>query len=423
MMYSSVYNVLLWTGLSWSLPLTLFKPKIKHYFRHRLGGTLDKTYPRTAGNNHPIWIQALSVGEVLSVLPLIRLLKMHNLSIFFTASTLTGHTIASQKLKHMVKGIGYFPLDLAPIINRYLYRIKPHIVVLVETDIWPNFLHCIKQHGIPCLLINARISHKSYKRYRLIRPFFKKIINLFDFIGTQRVEDAERLKSLGAPSSKVEVMGNMKFDCFIPEFTQQREMALRKQLGLSSGQKVWVAGSTHKGEDEIIFSVLKHLLKAHSEICLIIAPRHPERFDEVEKLAREWNFRVKRWTKLGENGSCEVIILDTIGELATIYGLADFVFIGGSLIPIGGHNPLEAASWGKPIVFGPYMFNFSEIKALMLENKAAISVNNENDLIKVMQNWLNFSEKAKAMGNRALNLVKVHQGATDGYFKLIEKYL
>lgn len=421
-MYSSVYNVLVWTGLSCGFPLALFKPKIKHYFKYRLGSTLDKACPRALGSK-PVWIQALSVGEVLSALPLISLLKMHNLSIFFTASTLTGHTIASQKLKHMVKGIGYFPLDLAPIINRYLYRIKPHVVVLVETDIWPNFLHCIKRYSIPCLLINARISHKSYKRYRLIRPFFKKIINLFDFIGTQRAEDAERLKSLGTSSSKLKVMGNMKFDCLIPKFKKGEQMALHKQLGLSSGQKIWVAGSTHKGEDEIIFSVLKHLLKAHPEICLIIAPRHPERFDEVEKLARKWDFKLKRRTKPNKKGTCEVIILDTIGELTTIYGLADFVFIGGSLIPIGGHNPLEAASWGRLIAFGPYMFNFSEIKRLMLENEAAISVNNENELTKVMEDWLNFPEEAKAIGDRALGLVKAHQGATDRYFKLIKKYL
>ncbi len=422
-MHYSFYNLLLWTSLLCCFPLALFKPKIKHYFNYRLGSTLDKACSRTLGNKHPVWIQALSVGEVLSVLPLVRLLKMDNLSIFFTASTITGHAIACQKLKHMVKGIGYFPLDLAPIINRYLYRIKPHLVVLVETDIWPNFLYCVKRYRTPCLLINARISHKSYKRYQLIKPFFKKVINLFDFIGTQRAEDTERLKSLGASSSKVKVMGNMKFDCLIPEFKKEKQMALRKQLGISLGQKVWVAGSTHKGEDEILFRTLKYLLKTHPEICLIVAPRHPERFDEVEKLAKKWNFRVESYTKPNKNSTCEVIILDTIGELATIYGLADFVFIGGSLIPIGGHNPLEAATWGRPIAFGQYMFNFSEIKTLMIENEAAISVNNENELIKAMENWLNFPEKAEAIGNRALGLVKAHQGATDRYFDLIKKYL
>ena len=421
-MYSVVYNFFLWTGFLSSLPLSLLRPKIRHYFKNRLGATLNKKCPKLE-RKRPIWIQALSVGEVLSTLPLIRLLKNHNLPIFFTASTITGYTIACQKLKNMVKYISYFPLDLTPVINRYLYCIKPHLVILIETDIWPNFLHCIRKNNIPCLLINARISHKSYQRYQLIRPFFKKVINSFDFIGTQRIEDAERLRLLGADPSKLKVIGNMKFDFHIPQFSKEEKMALRRQLGIPLEKRVWVAGSTHRGEEEAIFGVLKHLLKTYPEICLIIAPRHPERFSEVEKLARRWNFNVKRRSQEEKIGPCEVIVLDTIGELATIYSIADFVFIGGSLAPVGGHNPIEAAAWGRPIAFGPHMFNFSEIKELMLENGAAIPVSDKDDLIEVMEDWIKFPEKAKAIGDRALGLLKAHQGATDRYFDLIKKYL
>lgn len=404
----------LWLGAAVSFPLGIFNPKVRHYFKHRLGQDCP------AFSTQPIWFHALSVGEVLSVVPLVKKFgqRWPQIPIFFTASTLTGHEIALKQLKN-VATIGYFPLDLSPVITHYFERVNPRLIVLTETDIWPNFLKMAKNKNIPCLLINARMSERSYKRYRLIKSWFARIINCLDFIGVQRKEDAERFLGLGFERKKLEIVGNLKFDKPLPNIDEGEIKQLKRELGLLPDQPVWIAGSTHRGENEIILKVHKALLRLYPQLCLIIAPRHPERFDEVTELALQSGFCTKRRTESKE-GKWEVIILDTLGELAQVYAVADFAFIGGSFVPVGGHNPLEAAVWGKPVIFGPYMFNFSEIVGLMLKSHAVHQVRNGTGLFQVAKTWLEAPKLAEEMGKKGRILIEANQGVGERYLEIIK---
>ena len=418
-----LYNSGLWLGLLLSLPLRRWQPKMQYYFYYRLGRTLRQDWSVSLREKRPVWFQALSVGEVFSVVPLVKGFCQHwpDVPVFFTASTMTGHKIAINQLKHTVAGIGYFPLDFPSNINYYLKMINPRLIVLTETDIWPNFLKITKEREIPCLLLNARISERSYRRYKLIKRWFSETINRLSFVGVQRPEDAERFLHLGVSSEKIKIMGNLKFDKPIPQINTALVMQLKAELGISTHQSVWIAGSTHQGEDEIILKTHKALLQFFPELCLIIAPRHPERFDTVTQLAIDMGFRTKRRTEEKE-GKWEVIVLDTLGELARVYAVAAFVFIGGSLVPIGGHNPLEAAIWGKPVIFGPFMFNFSEIAKQMLKEKAAVQVK-EKEIFNTCRNFLEQPELAHKMGKRGKTIIANNQGIVKEYLRIIERYL
>jgi len=417
-----IYSVSLWLATSAALPLGFFQKKIKHYVTNRLGKHLIQS--GIAFVNDPIWFHALSVGEVLSVVSLVK--KWHayypKFPLFFTASTLTGHEIAVKQLKNTVEGIDYFPLDLPPVIERYLKRIRPRLVILTETDLWPNFLRILKERQIPCLLINARMSERSYRRYCLIKPWFSKIIRSLSFIGVQREEDALRFLSFGFPKNRLRVMGSLKFDIDLPPIDEQRINRQKKILGIDQTRPIWMAGSTHRGEDEITLRVHKALLRVFSSLCLIIAPRHPERFDEVTALSQRMGFVTSRRTRPTE-AEPQVIILDTLGELADFYAVADFVFLGGSFVPVGGHNPLEAARWAKPVIFGPYMFNFSTIAQQMLEARAALQVKNERGLFQWARLLLENKDLAQFVGKQGRNLIACNQGVGERYLEIIKRTL
>jgi 3-deoxy-D-manno-octulosonic-acid transferase len=418
------YNTWLWLGVLAGFPLSTFSPKVRYYFYYRLGRTLKEDSLPFLGKARPVWFHALSVGEVLSVVPLVKEFckRWPDIPVFLTTSTMTGHEIALRQLKDTVTAISCFPLDLSPIINHYFKRVNPRVIVLTETDIWPNFLKATKDKKIPCLLVNARISDRSYKRYKLVKVWIKEIINCLSFVGAQRQEDAERFLQLGLRKEKLKIVGNLKFDKTLPKINKTIISNVKTALGILPKQPVWVAGSTHHGEDEVVLRAHKALLNHYPERCLVIAPRHPERFDEVSKLALNMGLCAKRRSE-HEEGKWEVIILDTLGELAKIYAIADLVFIGGSFVPIGGHNPLEAALWAKPVIFGPYMFNFSEIAETMLKVGAAKQVKDRNDFLKSCFNFFEDPLAASNMGKRGRLLVKNNQGVVNGYLKIIESYL
>jgi len=414
----SIYTLGLWLGVSFSLPLGIIHPKIKHYIKNRLGHHLN--YPFFP--NQPVWFHALSVGEVLSVVPLVKAFKKRysEISIFFTASTLTGHEMAKKQLKDIADAINYFPLDFPNVINHYLKRINPRLIIFTETDIWPNFLNIMHKNHIPTILISARISERSYKRYCLIKSFVSHVINHLEFIGAQREEDKRRFLGLGFKKEKIKVIGSLKFDLPLPDLGQKT--LIRKELNIPLKQTIWIAGSTHRGEDEIILKVHRALLSLFPNLCLIIAPRHPERFDEVTALSLKMGFRTKRRTE-DKKGDYEVIVLDTLGELAKAYGISHFAFVGGSFVSIGGHNPLEVAVWARPVIFGPYMFNFSEIAKMLIENKAAIEVKDEKMLFQVCRFLLEDKSAAEIIGEQGRKLVTAHQGVIERYLKLIEKWI
>jgi len=308
-----------------------------------------------------IWIHAVSVGEVLTARALLPQLRERypRLRIFLSTTTITGNQVARTNV-HDVDGVFYFPLDLPGAIRRTLDRVNPDLVLIAETEIWPNFLRECRRRGIRVVMVNGRISDRSLPRYRVVRRWLKRVLDDYTLLGMQTEADRERIESIGADGRKVEVFGNLKYDALDVQHTLPPDVSAM----LSSLHPLWIAASTMPGEDELILEAFAEVRKRHPDLTLLIAPRHPDRFDAVERTIRDRGFSCTRRTRL-ERGA-EVLLLDSVGELASTFRHASVVFVGGSLVPRGGHNILEPAAFSKPVVFGPHMENFREIRDLFI---------------------------------------------------------
>ena len=304
-----------------------------------------------------IWIHAVSVGEALTARAIAADLKERypRLRLYVSTTTLAGQQIARRSFQ-MADGLFYFPFDLPFIVNRTLRVIRPQLFIMMETEIWPNLLKACRARGVRTVMINGRISARSYPRYRMVRPLFRRVLTLVDRFCMQGEESARRIIDLGAPPDRVTVTGSLKFDALQVAPVQGRppDRVLRF-FQVPEGRPVIVAGSTMPGEDELVFRAFERIRTMTRHPLLVIAPRKPERFDEVEQLARQSGFRTVRRTELtiDEDPRADVVVLDTIGELAQVYQVATVVFVGGSLVNTGGHNILEPAIFGKAVVFGP----------------------------------------------------------------------
>jgi 3-deoxy-D-manno-octulosonic-acid transferase len=373
-----------------------------------------------------IWIHAVSVGEVLMARALAADLKERypRLRLFLSTTTIGGQQIARRNLQH-VDGVFYFPFDWTFIVRRTLALVKPQLFIMMETEIWPNLLRACRRQGVKTIVINGRISQRSYPRYRLIRPFFRRVLADVDRFCMQSDESARRLISLGADARRVTVTGSLKFDSVERPGArpgQARDRVLRF-LRVSPGRTVLVAGSTMRGEETVVlraFSTMKQTLPG--ALC-VLAPRQPERFGEVERLAREAGFVAIRRSELPIDADprADVVVLDTIGELARIYQLATAVFVGGSLVDLGGHNILEPAIFGKPIVFGPHMQNFREIADAFLANDAAVQVQSERDFDEAIIALVTDPVRRARLGAAARALVEANRGAKDKTLAIIEQ--
>lgn len=375
-----------------------------------------------------IWIHAVSVGEVMAAIPLLKRLKERFPSANLIVSTITdtGQKIALEKTPDNTKVI-YLPFDLGFILKRALSNLQPSLFIAMETELWPNLFRAIKKQGIPVMIMNGRISDDSFRGYKKIKFFMKDVIGCVDLFGMQDYVYAQRIKALGAPEDKIKVLGNFKFDTQpsgnIPEWT--------KLLA----RTVIVAGSTHRGEEELILSAYSDLKKDFPELNLIIAPRHPERFREVEELVKSKGLKyIKRSelasklpgfraSRLGESPveTGLIVILDAMGELSSTYGACDIAIMGGSFIPHGGQNLLEPAYWAKPVICGPHMENFPFAKEFY-EKGAAIEVD-ESGLFNKLKELLQSPEKRNATGNKAKELYNEKAGAVERAIKEIEKFL
>jgi 3-deoxy-D-manno-octulosonic-acid transferase len=373
----------------------------------------------------PIWIQAVSLGEVKSVAPLVRKINAGGVRpVFLTTTTETGFRVANELLG-IGNAIAYFPLDFSPIVRRVLARVKPRAIVLFETEIWPNLIRAASSLQIPISIVNGRISQKSFRFYRLIPGIFRNVFSRISFAGMQSLQDADRAVALGARPETVEVCGNVKFDA-APEPPSPEEIeTLRRELMLEKDAPLIVAGSTHEGEERAILEAYPKVLAKQPHARLLLAPRHPDRFDAVEALIRDTGLEVRRRTRprdeVGTN-SRAVVLLDTIGELARVYSLASVTFVGGSLARVGGHNIIEPASMGKPVLFGPHMHHFEDVKEAFLSENAAVRVNDAKELLSVMLSLLENPSAARALGEAARGVVDAHRGATDRYLQALEKY-
>ncbi|MCG2677400.1 3-deoxy-D-manno-octulosonic acid transferase, partial [bacterium] len=373
-----------------------------------------------------IWIHAVSVGEVIAASPVIDAIRKRFPKYSFLISTVTdtGQDMARKAISDP-KEIIYFPLDFKWIVNKVLKIIQPKLFIMVETELWPNFIRETKKRKIPLAVVNGRISPSSFKGYKIIKPFLKKVLFNIDLFCMQSKLDEERIISLGAPKERVHVTGNVKFDGLQTEVSDRERLA--EELKISSKDLVLVAGSTHPGEEEIILDIYQKAREEYPNLRLILTPRHPERIPEVESLIKNKNLSCIRRSQITNHRSpitdhrSPIILIDTIGELAKVYSLATVVFVGGSLVPVGGHNILEPAALGKAPLFGPYMHNFVESARLLIEGKGGIQARDREELLKNILDLLKNPEKREKTGKRAQEIVKRHQGASERTVELIGK--
>ena len=376
-----------------------------------------------------IWIHAVSVGEALTARALAADLKERypRLRLYLSTTTIAGQHVARRSLQH-VDAVFYFPFDWAFIVKRTLNIVRPRVFVMMETEIWPNLLRLCRARGVKTVLINGRISSRSYPRYRMIRPFFRRVLDDVDRFCMQSDESARRIIELGADPSKVTVTGSLKFDSLempvVVSHGKPRQRVLRF-FRLSPNRLVLVAGSTVKGEEPAVLKAFSRLKGASPAAMAILAPRQPERFGEVERLARDAGFVTTRRSDLpiDTEPRADVVVLDTIGELAQLYQVATVVFVGGSLVDHGGHNILEPAVFGKPIVFGPHMQNFKEIVDAFLGNDAAVQVGSERELEQTMISLATDPVRRAKLGAAARALVEANRGAKEKTLAVIADLL
>jgi 3-deoxy-D-manno-octulosonic-acid transferase len=365
-----------------------------------------------------IWIHAVSVGEALTARALIADLRERYpaLRIFLSTTTLTGQQIARTRIQD-VDAVFFFPFDLPFIVNRTLGLVRPRLFVMMETEIWPNLLRACRRRGIKTMLVNGRISSRSYPRYRLVRPFFRAVLQDVDRFCMQSDESARRIIDIGADPSRVIVTGSLKFDSLdVPGAAAGRGAGrVLRYFRIASARPVFIAASTLKGEEMPVLAAFAAVRRAHPSTLLILAPRKPERFAEAEALARGEGLRVMRRTELAVDAEprADVVILDSIGELAHLFQVATVVFVGGSLVDQGGHNILEPAVHGKPIVFGPHMENFAEIAEAFLAHQAAVQVPDAAALTTTVVRLVGDSVERARLGAAARALVEANRGAKE----------
>jgi 3-deoxy-D-manno-octulosonic-acid transferase len=375
-----------------------------------------------------IWIHAVSVGEVLSARPLVEALRQRYpmLRLYVSTTTMTGQQVVRQQLQQAIDGAFYFPFDFAFIVRRVLNVVRPKLVVLVENEIWPHLLRECHRRGVKSMIVNGRISARSFPRYRLARPFFARVLAYVDRFCMQGEESARRAIELGADPARVTITGSLKFDSAtrMDSHPRGRGRVLRF-LRVSPDRVVIVAGSTMRGEERTVLQAFRRIKAATPTAMLILAPRHAERFEEAVQLAAGEGFLTLRRTELAIDAEprADVVVLDTIGELAQVYQLATVAFVGGSLVETGGHNILEPAVFGRPVMFGPHMSNFAEIAATFLANRAAVQVSSARELEDELAALVADPVRRASVGAAARALVDANRGALDRTIDAIVRLL
>ena len=429
-----LYNIFQILSLILLSPLLLVKaiisPKYRGRILLRLGIGIEELIQKLPVGQQRIWIHALSVGEVLSAHPLVKELRLArpSITLIFSASTKTGEELARNVMAKEVDLFIPFPLDIFSVARKFINLIAADLFVLVETDFWPNFIHTINRKGTPAILVNGRISQKSFARYQRFRFIFLPMFKIFKFISMQTESDAKKMIDLGINADRVRALGNLKYDAVLPDMVgwdqEQRPTSFyRQQFGISPEKVVWIAGSTHPGEEVAILTAYKRLSLLFPDLFLVVAPRDVERGREVKEIADKLGLTVRLRTaplQDEEFPGAPLLILDTMGELSRMYSFCNIAFIGGSLVPDGGHNPLEPAAFAKPILFGPYMDDFTEIASDLLEKDAAIVCHDEDDIFEVMKKLLVNHSIQKQMGEDAQALVIQHRGVTKRHIEIIQ---
>ena len=421
------YNLFLTVGVIVFAPILFVKviltPKYRSRSAKRLGFALGES-PGGFGADRPrIWVHALSVGEVASARNLVQELRRNYPRgiIIFSSATRAGESFARSVLGEDVDYFVPFPFDLLWSVKRLVSWARPDLFVLVETDFWPNFLRELNRRGIPSLLVNGRVSESSLVRYRRFRWLFRPLFNSFQVLAMQTEQDAVSMRQLGVAPVRLAVLGNLKYDAALSGGSVRAGLD-RTALHIPEQALVWVAGSTHRGEEEIIFDVFQKLTRTCANLFLVLAPRNVERGAELAAMALRHGLSAFR-RSLGGVGEGSVLILDTLGELASVYALCDVAFIGGSLVPQRGHNPLEPAVYGKPVLFGPSMEDFAEISRDLLAVGGARQVHDAEELRVGLSLLLTEPAERERAGFQAQELIASRRGVTEAHLALIRSVL
>ncbi|MGE5840963.1 MAG: 3-deoxy-D-manno-octulosonic acid transferase [Deltaproteobacteria bacterium] len=396
-------------------PVLLFKRKRRITLLPRLGfQRFPKASPlqdaRVPGRKKVLWVHALSVGEVLSAVPLIRELhlRIQPARIYFSASTLSGYETAKRKMEGTLDGLVFFPLDTFFAVRRCVANVQPSLFVLVETDLWPGFMAELRRQRIPSLLVNARLSPSSFKRYGQTKRLFSPALNTFCRVYPQSPADARSFEALGLNPEKLAEPGNLKFDAARTSSVPAGVERARAKVAVQEGERVLVAGSTHEGEEVILRTTFLRLRQSLPELKLIVAPRHPHRAEEVRRVFVHDPLKIVLYSSLPQK-RFDVAVVDDFGVLSSLYEIGDLAYVGGSLVPKGGQNPLEPAAAGKPVLFGPNMSDFSDVAGCMLKEGGAIEVKDGEDLATQAHRLL--SDRALRAGLGAKNKALVERNA------------
>lgn len=416
-----VYTLLLLLLILITLPLWIWRylrtPKYRDTVIQRLGFGLPALPP-----GRRIWVHAVSVGETIAAQGLIQQLAIRfpEDQIILSTVTKTGQEIA--KTMPALRATFYLPIDLPWIMHRVTRALHPRCLIVMETELWPGLFYAMARAEIPVILVNGRLSPRSFRQYRKFLHFMKRFLAPVHLFGMQAELDAQRMIGIGAPPERVQVTGNMKYDQAMQQPDPAKMAELAHRLPPPQGL-IWIAAGTHPGEEEPVLACFTQLKKAFPDLRLILVPRHPERGTAVATLVEQYGCSCTRFSQVAGCWEEAVLLVDAVGWLTRLYGYAHYAFVGGSLIPHGGQNMLEPASWGLPILFGPHTWNFREITRQLLERDAAIQVARHEDLFPAMQALLMDSAGAQQMGARAKEVVASNVGAVDRTLLAIEQLL
>ena len=417
--YSSIFYLLIPFILLRLLWRSIKTPAYRHRWRERLGYyNKAKSFPEGV-----IWFHAVSVGEAEALFPLLQHIQKHHpdAKLLITTTTPTGSARVNAVMLETVTHV-YLPYDIPGAVNRFMHCFKPKLAVIMETEIWPNLYACCGKNEIPLYVINARLSEKSSRGYQKIPSLVYPALANINGIATQTQEDTNRFLAIGANSEKLKTLGNIKFDVQIPQSIITQGLQIKTDL--FKGRFVWLIASTHKDEEIIFLEIYKQIKQKIPQLLLVLVPRHPERFSDVRKLCEKFQYVVVLRT--ASEPVCEktdVYLVDTMGELKALYAASDVAFVGGSMVPTGGHNVLEAAAVGLPVMFGPYMANFKEIARRVLSHNAAIQCQNKQDVIDSILALYEQPNFRNALAEKGKAFVEINQGAMTRIYKMLEQFI
>ncbi|OPY10145.1 MAG: 3-deoxy-D-manno-octulosonic acid transferase [Syntrophaceae bacterium PtaB.Bin038] len=424
-----LYNLTLLAGLVLVAPYYAFKILVTGKYRRSIGqklGVISVEATSALEGRPRIWVHAVSVGEVTAAAPIVAALrgKLPGACILLSTGTETGQAMA-KKLVPQATAFMYFPLDLPWVVKRVISKIGPDAVVLTETELWPNFLRECSKRDIPAVLVNGRISPRSFRRYSRTSFFWRDVLASVREIGVISAVDADRIKAVGAEPRKVRVMGNAKYDSLASRVGGEAWSRKAAQLKMTADNRALVAGSTHEGEEAVVLRVYRELLRDFPDLRLLIVPRHPERGTAVRDLVTRGGHACILMSEIraGRRPEGEVVVVDVIGELFALYSLATVVYCGGSLVPKGGQNILEPAAWGKVVFYGPSMEDFMEEKALLEETGAGICVRDEREMLAGMKRMLSDPAELRRLGAEGRKRVLSSRGAAERYAGMILRAL